>query len=132
MKKAIAFLAGAIFTAALIVTCGGGGSGGGGGAGGAGSPTTNAGPIGPGVGDARAQTQPAVRTAWQYAFLSSLADTQFQGPAGVVENFSTCPGQAVEDEWATCALNVLGADGWELVAAEFGTYPRFYFKRPQQ
>jgi hypothetical protein len=125
MKKAIAFLAGAIFTAALIVTCGGGG-GGGGAAGGAGSPTTNVGPSGPGVGDARAQGQPA-RTVWQYSYLNvNGAAPSFRGPTGVVEDLSICP----VGYDPTCPLNVLGADGWELVA-ETSDY-HFYFKRPQQ
>jgi hypothetical protein len=133
MKKAIAFLAGAIFTAALIVTCGGGG-GAGGGAGGAGSPTTNVGPSGPGVGDARAQGQPAVRTVWQYAYLyvEHPGSPEFRGQAGVVEDFSACtsPGYGDSDGLVICELNVLGADGWELVAQD-GTLS-FYFKRPQQ
>jgi hypothetical protein len=139
MKKAIAFLAGAIFTAALIVTCGGGG-GGGGGAGGAGIPTTNVGPSGPGVGDARAQGQPAVRTVWQYAYLDveHPESPEFRGPAGVVEDFSACtagasspgtPYYGDSDGLVICELNVLGADGWELVAHDTLS---FYLTRPQQ
>jgi hypothetical protein len=127
MKKWIGFVAGAVFTLAVIVTCGGGGSGTTRDAGLVGGPSDTGSfdsliPRDVGVGEARAQATTVTR--WEYANISSRG--VFSGPAGTSLDCSTCGDQF-------CCANLAGPQGWELVAG-FGQagYETMYFKRPKQ
>ena len=151
MKKLIGFISGAVFTVALIVTCGGGGSG----------RTTDAGtapstsdtalssaglwdtglfdtvaPLDIGVGEAHAQA--TAPTKWEYLLiyssLSSGGSASIIGPTGYTLDLAACSGNT-GDRILMCALNIAGSDGWELVIADSsvssGSTPTAKMKRPK-
>ena len=104
MKAWIAFLAGGVFTLALVVTCGSR-------SGGPGGPASAAGGVG-----------------WEYAWVqSSYSDGATPSmPAGVnaPPGLSSCLNQ-----YPSCMLNAFGADGWELAEWDSNTF--YIFKRPK-
>jgi hypothetical protein len=128
MKKTFAFISGVVFTAALIITCGGGGkvpapdSGTGAqyspdtGFSNSGSPETGLldgfVPRDLGVGDVMAQGQPATVTNWSYGYIDGVALIKFVGTPAV--DCSSC----VQGNLAgfMCCANIAGASGWELIA----------------
>lgn len=154
MKKTFAFISGVVFTAALIITCGGGGkvpapdSG----TGAQYSPDTgflDPGSLNPGspetglldgftqhdfsvgVGDVMAQGQPATTTNWSYGYIDGLVGViAFVGTPAV--DCSSCSAHSLAV--IMCCASIAGASGWELIAMPTGgAYSAAYaiFKRPR-
>jgi len=110
MKAWIAFLAGSVFTLALVVTCGSRISG----------PVSSIGPVGP--------ANAAGVSGWEYAWVQNsysagatpTMPVGVSAPAGV----SSCLNQV-----PSCMLNAFGAEGWELAA--WDSSADYIFKRPK-
>lgn len=129
------FLAGALFTTGLLLTCTEGKP-----------PAGDGGPMsrggdGAGVqvgGDARAAGGPG----WEYAMAGSVAEigpTTLDLPNGSTQEIDcgSPPDPQVPPRPSRsrelCFLNKVGADGWELVQAQYivGTHAGFIFRRPK-
>jgi hypothetical protein len=102
-KMLLGFLAGAVFVLGLLVTCGTNSQGGGG--------TRTASADGGG------------RTVWEYATYKSLSNAVEVPTAATAPSISSC-------QTHTCVLNIMGAEGWELVTIN-SSDNYFYFKRPK-
>ncbi len=152
MKKALGFVAGAAFMAALIITCGGNSK----------APSNDAGstPIAAdtgtpgsgfsdtslpgmssdtglslpdfGVGEARAQTQPAATAIWEYAVLDANSYTLYgpQNSSVSLNDAGSCRTVTPSAAQSACMLIAAGALGWELVMANANG--NMYFKRSKQ
>lgn len=105
MKTVLAFIVGSLFTVALLVTCGSG-----------------------------TQNASAAGGNWEYSAIDSYSGALVMPTGVTAPDVSACPssgdGQAPR---ATCILNALGANGWQLigtVSSQYGTGD-FYLGRPK-
>jgi hypothetical protein len=105
-KMLLGFLSGAIFVLGLLVTCGTDGKG-----------------VDSGVGTRPAFADGGGRTVWEYATYKSLSSAIEVPTTATAPVVSTC-------QTKTCVLNIMGTEGWELVAIDVDN-DYFYFKRPK-
>ena len=153
MKRILGFISGTAFTAALIITCSGGNHGQVSDAGQPQHPSdtglTNANDPETGrrdsffqrdfgIGEAKAQGQPAAATGWDYGYIDVHASrsNNFVGTPGV--DCSSCPDSynstGIYNLSAfSCCANMAGSAGWELVSTtSTSSGPSgMVFKRPK-